>query len=68
MISTEQRIDELEMRVAHQDKTIAELNDIVTAQWKKLEMMERQLRRLGEELEAMDSQDAPAAHQKPPHY
>lgn len=68
MISTEQRIDELEVRAAHQDKTIAELNDIVTAQWKKLEMMERQLRRLGEELEAMDAGEGPAANQKPPHY
>jgi SlyX protein len=68
MISTEQRIDELEMRVAHQDKTISELNDVITAQWKKLEMMERQLRRLGEELEAMDGGEGPAANQKPPHY
>jgi SlyX protein len=68
MTSTENRVDELEIRIAHQDKIIADLNDIVTSQWKKLEMLERQLRRLGEELEAMDSQDAPAANQKPPHY
>jgi SlyX protein len=64
----EKRIDELEMRAAHQDKTIAELNDVITAQWKKMELMERQLRRLGEELEAMESGEAPAANQKPPHY
>lgn len=63
----ETRMDELEMRVAHQDKTIAELNEVITEQWKKLEMMERQLRRLGEELEAMESPEAPA-NQKPPHY
>jgi SlyX protein len=68
MTTTEQRIDELEMRVAHQDQTISELNDVITAQWKKLEMMERQLRRLGEELEAMDGGEGPAANQKPPHY
>jgi SlyX protein len=68
MLSTEHRVDELEIRIAHQDKAIADLNDVITAQWKKLEMMERHLRRLGEELEAMDSLDAPAAHQKPPHY
>ncbi len=68
MTTTEQRIDELEMRVAHQDKTIGELNDVITAQWKKLETLERHLRRLGEELEAMDGSDGPAANQKPPHY
>jgi SlyX protein len=64
----EQRIEDLEVRMAHQDKTIAELNDVITSQWKKLEMIERQLRRLGEELEAMDGGEGPAANQKPPHY
>jgi SlyX protein len=68
MTTTETRIDELEMRMAHQDRTIADLNDVITEQWKKLEMMERQLHRLGEELEAMEQSDAPAANQKPPHY
>jgi SlyX protein len=68
MKNPDQRIDELEMRIAHQDKAIADLNDVVTSQWKKLEAMERQLRRLGEELEAQQSSEAPAANQKPPHY
>jgi SlyX protein len=64
----EQRIDELEMRVMHQDKTIAELNDVITEQWKKMEALERQLRRFGEELEAIEQSEGPAANQKPPHY
>ncbi len=68
MSTLEIRIDELEMRVAHQDKTIGELNDVITAQWKQLEAMERQLRRFGEELEALDAMEGPAANQKPPHY
>jgi SlyX protein len=67
MSTIERRIDELEMRLAHQEKTIAELNDVITAQWKKMEALERQLRRFGEDLQAMDSVDAPA-NQKPPHY
>jgi SlyX protein len=64
----ETRIDELEMRVTHQDKTIADLNDVITAQWKQLEVMERQLRRFAEELEALEGMEGPAANQKPPHY
>jgi SlyX protein len=68
MKNPDQRIDELEMRIAHQDKAIADLNEVVTSQWKKLEAMERQLRRFGEELEAQQSSEAPAANQKPPHY
>jgi SlyX protein len=61
------RIDDLEMRVAHQEKTIGELNDVITAQWRKMEAIEFQLRRLGEEMQTMEQGDAPA-NQKPPHY
>ncbi len=61
------RIDELETRVAHQDKTIADLNDVITAQWRKMEAIEFQLRRLGEELQTMDGGDG-LVNQKPPHY
>jgi SlyX protein len=68
MTLLEHRIEELEIRMAHQDKSIADLNDVITDQWKKLEMIERQLRRLGEELEAMEAGEGPAANQKPPHY
>jgi SlyX protein len=67
MTTSENRIDELEMRMAHQDQTIAELNDMVTAQWTRMESLERQLRRFGEELQVMESSDTPA-NQKPPHY
>ena len=61
------RLEELETRVAHQDRTIAELNDVITAQWRKLEAIEFQLRRLGEEMQSMHDGDAPT-NQKPPHY
>lgn len=62
------RIEALETRVAHHEKTIGELNDVITAQWKQLEALERQLRRFGEELADMSAGDGPAANQKPPHY
>ena len=66
--SLEPRFLELEVRVAHQDKTIADLNEMITAQWKKIEAMERQLRRLVEEVDTLSSGEAPPANQKPPHY
>jgi SlyX protein len=68
MMTIENRMDELEMRVAHQEKTIGDLNDVITGQWKRMEALERQLRRLGEELAALDEGGAPPANQKPPHY
>jgi SlyX protein len=67
MTTTETRIQNLEIRMAHQDQTIADLNDVITAQWKKLDALERQLKRLSEELQTMDQVDVPA-NQKPPHY
>ena len=66
MSTTDQRIDDLEMRIAYQDKTISDLNDVITSQWKKIEMLERQLRRLDEEVQALDQSDVPVT--KPPHY
>lgn len=67
MSTIDQRLNDLEIRVAYQDKTISELNDVITAQWKKFDALERQFRRLGEELEAMGSGETPT-NQKPPHY
>ncbi len=67
MKSIDKRLEELEMRLAYQERTITDLNDVITAQWKKIEALERQLLRLDEELRDIDSMEAPP-NQKPPHY
>jgi SlyX protein len=67
MKSIDNRLEDLEMRLAYQDKTISDLNDVITAQWKKIEALERQLLRLDEELRDIDSMEAPP-NRKPPHY
>jgi SlyX protein len=67
MSDVAKRIDDLETRVAHQEKIIGDLNDVITAQWRKMEALEFQLRRLGEEMQSMDQSDGPL-NQKPPHY
>jgi SlyX protein len=67
MADLNNRIEELETRLAHQEKIIGELNDVITAQWRKMETIEFQLRRLGEELQTIDAGEGPA-NQKPPHY
>ncbi|ESQ93614.1 SlyX family protein [Asticcacaulis benevestitus] len=61
------RITALEETVAHQGKTIDELSDQLTEQWKIIDRMKRALESLGERLESMASVDAPAVT-KPPHY
>ncbi len=60
------RMEELETRLAHQEKTISDLNDMVLAQWRKIELLERQVTRLGNELQDLGPTSVPV--DKPPHY
>jgi SlyX protein len=64
------RIDELEMRVAHQDQTIEDLNAAVTAQWKLIDKLERQLSRLAERVtdSELSAGEATPVNRPPPHY
>jgi len=61
------RIDALETHIAHQDRTVAELNDMVAAQWRKIDALERQIARLREEFLNL-SQPREAPEPPPPHY
>jgi SlyX protein len=61
------RLDALEMLAAHQEQTIAELNDAITAQWRKIDALERQVASLHAEMQNVGVQrDAPEP--PPPHY
>ena len=61
------RLDALEIRVAHQDHTIETLNETVTAQWRKIDALERELKMLREEVRNAHPQgDGPEP--PPPHY
>ena len=61
------RIEELEIRFVHQEQVVAELNEMITVQWKRIEGLESHLKRLHEELQNMD-QARSGPDQKPPHY
>ncbi|KAF2988941.1 SlyX family protein [Methylocystis sp. MJC1] len=61
------RLDTLETLIAHQDRTIAELNDVITSQWRKIDILERQVAQLREEFQNLGaSRDTPEP--PPPHY
>jgi len=64
---SDDRITALEIRVAHQDQTIAELNEVVTTQWRKIEALERQMGRLREEFQNSQN-DRGSDEPPPPHY
>jgi SlyX protein len=64
------RIDALEIRLAHQDRMMEDLNETITGQWKEIESLNRQIARLGDQLqEVRDSAGgAEGPEPPPPHY
>ena len=63
-----ERIDRLEMRLTFQDDTIETLNQTITAQWREIGALKRQIALLVERLEdAQDNAEGPR-NERPPHY
>jgi SlyX protein len=64
------RLDRMEARVAHQDKTIEDLNEVVTGQWREIAKLRRLVERLeGELAEAEQARrDPQRVEPPPPHY
>jgi SlyX protein len=69
MKSAEERITDLEMLAAEQEKTIAELSDQIAEQWKTIEALRKKLDALTDRFMALEEQTAPDVPvTKPPHY
>jgi SlyX protein len=62
------RIDALETRLTFQDETIETLNKAITAQWKQIDALTRQLAHLNERLQEAETRVPGAANEPPPHY
>lgn len=64
------RIDELEIRLAHQDQLVEELNETITRQWKEIEFLSRHMAKLGERVHAVEENigDPAPTEPPPPHY
>ena len=63
-----ERIDTLETRLAYQDDTIETLNQTITAQWRQIDMLTRQLAQLSERLQEAETNAPGPANERPPHY
>jgi SlyX protein len=65
-----ERIDGLEIRIAHQDHTIEELSSTIADQWKQIEDLTFRLTRLNEQMRDFEnSTGAPEGPEPPPpHY
>jgi len=70
----EERIDRLEMELAHQQRTTDQLNEVVSTQSLDILRLQRAIERLAKQLEEMGMQTEDAeepldlADEKPPHY
>ena len=71
MIQTmEQRLIELETKVAYQEDTIQQLNDVLSEQQSRLDQFEATLLALHTRLQALSENgpDLSSKEEKPPHY
>ena len=64
------RLDAIEEKLAHLERAVHELSDVVARQQKELERALERNQRLREKLAAMESDfgASATAHEKPPHY
>ena len=64
------RIDALESRIAHQDAVIEDLNATVTAQWKEIDRLTREMVKLGDRIAAAEQTQGgdPGEEPLPPHW
>jgi SlyX protein len=69
-LSSDRRIEEVEVKLAHQEVVVSDLNDVIYRQQKQIDQLERGYARLLQrlvELVAMADPDVPA-DAPPPHY
>jgi SlyX protein len=62
------RIDRLEARLMFQDDTIETLNQTITAQWRDIDALTRQLAGLSERLKEAEANAPAPTNEPPPHY
>jgi SlyX protein len=62
------RLDKLEILSAEQERTIEELNETITGQWREIEALKRRIAKLDAELSELAAGLPATPVTKPPHY
>lgn len=60
------RLDALEIRIAHQDQAIEDLNETITAQWKEMDRLKREIERLTDRISSAEAAIGPEGGEEPP--
>lgn len=75
-MTDDNRLDDLEMALAHQEQQIQDMSEMITAQWKEIDRLKARISRLEGKSEdaqqdsgekSLSATDI-AARDKPPHY
>ncbi len=69
-MSPTDRLDSIEEKLAHLERALAEISDVVARQQKQLDAALDRNQRLMDKVSALESDFGPSAtaHEKPPHY
>jgi uncharacterized coiled-coil protein SlyX len=64
------RLDQIEIKLAHLERALIELNDAVLRQQREIETLAARNRQLKDQLEVLEAGDGASADgfEKPPHY
>ncbi len=72
MTDMNDRINELEIKVAHLEQQLSDLNDMVTNQWKQFDSLGNRLTKVDARIESLESSSDDSStnlhDEKPPHY
>lgn len=63
----DERLTDIEIRIEYQERTIAQLNDVIIAQHQQIEDLGRELAQLKNRIDGQELGFGPA-NEKPPHY
>ena len=66
--TTSNRIDTLEAVIAEQQRTIDDLNEMITKQWDELNAMKREVSKLVDQVMDIEQNGVAPTDQKPPHF
>ncbi|HSX50329.1 MAG TPA: SlyX family protein [Cellvibrio sp.] len=73
MSDLEEQLIDVQTRVAYQEDTLAQLNDVITKQDAEIVQLKQQMRLLAQRLDELarnplQAEDGDVANERPPHY
>lgn len=72
MTKLKNRLNELEIKIAHQEQQINDLSDMVSEQWTMIERLGGQLTKTNSRIESLENnpqiEQSSLLDEKPPHY